>query len=76
MFRAALILDFSVINKWQKDALDAACDYLDIKLVLSCTNTRYKKKIFKTIKIKNSNCKIFSETPNQRIEYLFLLIQL
>ncbi|NCT82266.1 MAG: hypothetical protein GXC94_03930 [Comamonadaceae bacterium] len=47
MLRAALILDGAEITQWQKDALDAARDLLDIKIVLSCTNSRTKKNLTK-----------------------------
>lgn len=47
MLRAALIVDGTEVTQWQKDALDAVDDLLDIKLVLSCTNTRTKKNFTK-----------------------------
>lgn len=47
MLRAALIMDGTVVTQWQKHALDAAGDLLEIKLILSCTNTREKKNLTK-----------------------------
>ena len=47
MLRAALITDDTEVTQWQKDALDAVCDLLEIKLILSCTNTRTKKNLTK-----------------------------
>lgn len=43
MLKAALILDHNKLTRWQQRALDAAADQLDIRLVLSCTNTRNKR---------------------------------
>lgn len=47
MMRAALIVDSNEVHQWQKDALDAARDLLEIVLVLSCSNTRNKRSIAK-----------------------------
>jgi hypothetical protein len=40
---AAILIDGHCITKWQLAALDAARELLDIRLVLSCQNTRIKK---------------------------------
>ena len=47
MFKAAIIIDGVTVTKWQKDALDSAGDLLDIRLVLSCTNTKTTRKFAK-----------------------------
>lgn len=47
MINAAIILDKLLITKWQKECLEETCDLLNIKLVLSCQNTRTKKRYFK-----------------------------
>jgi hypothetical protein len=47
MLRAALIMDGTEVMQWQKDALDAVGDLVEIKLVLSCINTRTKKNLAK-----------------------------
>lgn len=47
MLRAALIIDGSEVTKWQKNALDAVSDLLDIRLVLSCSNTNTQKNLTK-----------------------------
>lgn len=45
--KAAIIVDNDKITKWQKNALESACEFLDIKIVFNCTNTRLKKRLFK-----------------------------
>ena len=47
MLRAALIMDGTEVTQWQKDALDSVADLLEIKLLLSCVNTRTKKNLTK-----------------------------
>jgi hypothetical protein len=47
MIRVALIIDGNTVTKWQKDALENVSDLLDIRLVLSCTNTHTKKNLTK-----------------------------
>ncbi len=47
MLRVALITDGTEVTQWQKDALDAVGDLVEIKLVLSCTNTLTKKNLTK-----------------------------
>lgn len=47
MIKAALILDDCALAAWQKNALDYASEYLDIQLVLSCTNTANRKQYIK-----------------------------
>lgn len=49
ILKAALIIDGTEVTKWQKDALDAVGDLLEIRLVLSCTNTHTQKNIAKNI---------------------------
>jgi len=49
MLRAALIIDGAEVTQWQKDALNAAGDLLDIRLVLSCKNTQNKKNLAKNL---------------------------
>jgi len=43
----ALIIDGNTVTKWQSDALENASDLIDIRLVLSCVNTRTKKNLAK-----------------------------
>lgn len=43
MLKAALILDDLSLTRWQQQALEAAAGQLDIRVVLSCRNTRNKK---------------------------------
>ncbi|MBP4046241.1 glucosamine inositolphosphorylceramide transferase family protein [Chromobacterium violaceum] len=43
MIKAALILDNKSLTKWQRDALEASRDKLDICVILSCNNTRSKR---------------------------------
>lgn len=45
--RTALILDNLGMRKWQKNALEQACDILDIQLILNCKNTKTKKRFIK-----------------------------
>lgn len=45
--RAALIVDNLLLTEWQKRALEEASEYLDISLVLSCQNTKTKKRFIK-----------------------------
>jgi folate-dependent phosphoribosylglycinamide formyltransferase PurN len=45
--KAAIILDEKKIKNWEKAALEDALDIIDIKLILSCKNTKVKKSIFK-----------------------------
>lgn len=47
MLRAALVIDGAEVTQWQKDALDAVADLLDVKFILSCTNTHTKKNLTK-----------------------------
>ncbi|BAQ80363.1 glucosamine inositolphosphorylceramide transferase family protein [Pseudomonas sp. St29] len=49
MLKAAIIIDGDSITKWQKDALDAASDLIDVRLILSCTNTNIKRKYTKNL---------------------------
>lgn len=46
-FRAAIILDNLKISQWQQSALEQAKEYLDLKLILNCTNTSNQKKPLK-----------------------------
>ncbi len=43
MIKAALILDDRSLTRWQQQALEVAASQLDIRVVLSCRNTRNKK---------------------------------
>lgn len=45
--RAALIVDGNEIKSWQRAALEGAADLLDVQLVLSCTNTRIKRRLWR-----------------------------
>ena len=47
ILRAALIIDGDEVKKWQKGALDAVSDLLDIRLVLSCTNMHTEQHLAK-----------------------------
>ena len=47
MIRVALIIDGDTVTNWQKDALEYVGDLLDIRLVLSCTNTHIRKNLIK-----------------------------
>ena len=44
---AAVILDEGLLAKWQNNALLKAKEYIDVRVILSCKNTRSKKNIFK-----------------------------
>lgn len=43
--RAALIVDNGRLTIWQRQALEEASEYLDVQLVLNCTNTVTQKNI-------------------------------
>ncbi|UGA39371.1 hypothetical protein JOS77_07550 [Chromobacterium haemolyticum] len=43
MIKAALILDNKSLTRWQRDALEASGDQLDICVILSCRNTTSKR---------------------------------
>lgn len=73
--KAALILDNLRMGKWQKDALEQACDILDVQLILNCKNTKTKKYLVKNFSYyllnilalkndmtKRSNYKVSNET--------------
>ena len=45
--KAAIILDEMSLSKWQLAALEEARSLIDVKVVLSCNNTKTKKKLFK-----------------------------
>lgn len=46
-YPAALIVDDMQIKAWQLAALEQAADYLEIKVILNCTNTRYRRHLGK-----------------------------
>ena len=45
--KAALIVDHLSMTQWQSDALAYAAEYLDVQVVLNCTNTATKKRYFR-----------------------------
>lgn len=47
MFKVALIIDGNSVMKWQMDALREIEDLINVRLILSCTNTKNKRNIFK-----------------------------
>lgn len=49
MLQAAIIVDNMSVAKWQMKALESALDQIEVKLVLSCTNTAPKRDYVKNI---------------------------
>jgi hypothetical protein len=47
MLNAALIVDSNFVSKWQQDALDAASDLLNFRVILLCKNTQATRNYFK-----------------------------
>lgn len=44
--KVALLVDGQALSKWQKEALSAAADLLDVVLVMNCSNTVTRKRVF------------------------------
>lgn len=49
MLNAAVIIDGTTVERWQQEALDAAMDLLNVRVVLSCTNSARGRRHFKNL---------------------------